>query len=258
MDISVSQLVLEAANVRQGEAIQDRHFTRFSGSTTQAKRIKQASESSQERARKAGSFRIVDGADDRSANNSNARVNFRLVPDENVHTQHRSNNIPALFGSKGVDVVTRGGKLAPTGPIIVKPQSHKAHSSSHQTFALPSASDKRDTDQPSGLSIRTSTGGSNRSTKSSHSPSNSTKNSTAEPTKSHRWGTGLKIGGAVAGGTAVAVGLKKGLDHYRDRNSFSGKVKKHGGKVAAGTLAALGAGVGVKALLKYLRKKKHS
>lgn len=70
--------------------------------------------------------------------------------------------------------------------------------------------------------------------------------------------TPAKIAGAVAGGTAVAVGLKKGLDHYRDRNSFSGKVKKHGGKVAAGTLAALGAGVGVKALLKYLRKKKRS
>ena len=68
--------------------------------------------------------------------------------------------------------------------------------------------------------------------------------------------TPAKIAGAVAGGTAVAVGLKKGLDHYRDRNSFSGKVKKHGGKVAAGTLAALGAGIGVKALLKYLRSQK--
>ena len=31
---------------------------------------------------------------------------------------------------------------------------------------------------------------------------------------------------------------------------------KNGKKVAAGTLAALGAGIGVKALLKHLRKKK--
>lgn len=45
-------------------------------------------------------------------------------------------------------------------------------------------------------------------------------------------------------------------------NEYGNKAKsfvgQHGKKVAAGTLAALGAGVGVKALLKYLRKKKQS
>lgn len=71
-----------------------------------------------------------------------------------------------------------------------------------------------------------------------------------------------KIAGAVAGGTALAVGIKKGVDAYKNSHSLAGQTKKfvdkNGKKVAAGTLAALGAGVGVKALLKYLRKKKRS
>lgn len=235
--MKISQLILEAANVRQGQAIQDRSFTRFSGSTTQAKRIKQASESSQERARKAGSFRIVDGADDGPANNSNARVNFRLVPDENVHTQHGSNNIPALFGSKGVDVVTRGGKLDPTRPIIVKPQSHKAHSSSHQTFALPSASDKRVYNVP--ISELTKTG------------------SKIGAEIGRARAVGAAIGGAIGGAAIIGKELH---DRHQANKSILNQAKaftgKHGKKVAAGTLAALGAGIGVKALLKHLRKKK--
>ena len=44
--------------------------------------------------------------------------------------------------------------------------------------------------------------------------------------------------------------ISSGLNQAK---AFTGK---HGKKVAAGTLAALGAGIGVKALLKYLRKKK--
>lgn len=81
--------------------------------------------------------------------------------------------------------------------------------------------------------------------------------------------TGSKIGRAVAvgravgaavGGGAAALGIKKGLDAYKNRHSLAGQTKKfmdkNGKKVAAGTLAALGAGIGVKALLKHLRKKK--
>lgn len=66
---------------------------------------------------------------------------------------------------------------------------------------------------------------------------------------------------AVALG-ATALGIKKGVDAYKNNHSLAGQTKKfmdkNGKKVAAGTLAALGAGVGVKALLKYLRKKKRS
>ena len=73
---------------------------------------------------------------------------------------------------------------------------------------------------------------------------------------------GAKIGGGVALAGGAAYGLKKGYDAYKNSHSFVGRAKKFGsstgGKVAAGTLAALGAGVGVKALLKYLRKKKIS
>ena len=81
--------------------------------------------------------------------------------------------------------------------------------------------------------------------------------------------TGLKYGlpGTVAiGGAAYFV--KKGLDRRRASKAAAAEAErnpmnqakafatKHGKKVAAGTLAALGAGVGVKALLKYLRNKK--
>lgn len=73
---------------------------------------------------------------------------------------------------------------------------------------------------------------------------------------------GAKIGGGVALAGGAAYGLKKGYDAYKNSHSFVGRAKKFGsstgGKVAAGTLAALGAGVGVKALLKHLRKKKNS
>ena len=82
---------------------------------------------------------------------------------------------------------------------------------------------------------------------------------------------GLKYGSEVAAGTAALGGtaylVKKGLDRHRaskaaaeaqrnPMNQAKAFATKHGKKVAAGTLAALGAGVGVKALLKYLRKKK--
>lgn len=84
---------------------------------------------------------------------------------------------------------------------------------------------------------------------------------------------GLKYGGATALGTVALGGagyfVKKGLDRRRaakaaaeaerhPMNQAKAFATKHGKKVAAGTLAALGAGVGVKALLKYLRKKKES
>ena len=49
--------------------------------------------------------------------------------------------------------------------------------------------------------------------------------------------------------------MSKANEYGNKAKSFVGQ---HGKKVAAGTLAALGAGVGVKALLKYLRKKKES
>ena len=82
---------------------------------------------------------------------------------------------------------------------------------------------------------------------------------------------GLKYGlptTATIGGAAYFV--KKGLDRRRaskaaaaaaeaerhPMNQAKAFATKHGKKVAAGTLAALGAGVGVKALLKYLRNKK--
>ena len=73
---------------------------------------------------------------------------------------------------------------------------------------------------------------------------------------------GAKIAGGTALVGATALGIKKGIDAYKNNHSFVNRAKKfgksNGGKVAAGTLAALGAGVGVKALLKYLRKKKRS
>lgn len=88
-------------------------------------------------------------------------------------------------------------------------------------------------------------------------------------TKGLKYGSGVAAGTAALGGAAYLV--KKGLDRHRaskaaaaaaaeaqrnPMNQAKAFATKHGKKVAAGTLAALGAGVGVKALLKYLRKKK--
>lgn len=70
---------------------------------------------------------------------------------------------------------------------------------------------------------------------------------------------GGAIGGAAAVGSAAIIG-KKLYDRHQANKSILNQAKaftgKHGKKVAAGTLAALGAGIGVKALLKHLRKKK--
>ena len=84
--------------------------------------------------------------------------------------------------------------------------------------------------------------------------------------------TGLKLGRAVAVGRAIGAAVggatiggatiigKKLHDRHQANKSILNQAKaftgKHGKKVAAGTLAALGAGIGVKALLKHLRKKK--
>ena len=95
-------------------------------------------------------------------------------------------------------------------------------------------------------------------------------------TKGAKWAGGI----GTVGGAAV-IG-KKLLDRHQANKSTLNRAKdsvssglnqakksvssglnqakaftgKHGKKVAAGTLAALGAGIGVKALLKYLRNKK--
>ena len=79
-------------------------------------------------------------------------------------------------------------------------------------------------------------------------------------------GLGGKIAATTAAvGGAAVIGKKLWDKHHATKNvplTHSDRAKafatKHGKKVAAGTLAALGAGVGVKALLKYLRKKKES
>ena len=66
-------------------------------------------------------------------------------------------------------------------------------------------------------------------------------------------------GVTAAVGGADVIG-KKLLDRHQANKSVLNQTKaftrKNGKKVAAGTLAALGAGIGVKALLKHLRKKK--
>ena len=70
----------------------------------------------------------------------------------------------------------------------------------------------------------------------------------------------LRRGAKIAAGTAAVVIGKKLWDRHQANKSVLNQTKaftrKNGKKVAAGTLAALGAGIGVKALLKYLRKKK--
>lgn len=81
----------------------------------------------------------------------------------------------------------------------------------------------------------------------------------------NKWKYGIGAGATAAAGIGGYLARKQigGLvDKFKNRNSLSNKVqkfgKKHGGKVAAGTAAALGAAVGTKALLRYLRNKKKS
>ena len=79
-------------------------------------------------------------------------------------------------------------------------------------------------------------------------------------------GLGGKIAATTAAvGGAAVIGKKLWDKHHTSKNvplTHSDRAKafmtNHGKKVAAGTLAALGAGIGVKALLKHLRKKKES
>ena len=79
-------------------------------------------------------------------------------------------------------------------------------------------------------------------------------------------GLGSKIAATTAAvGGAAVIGKKLWDKHHTSKNvplTHSDRAKafmtNHGKKVAAGTLAALGAGIGVKALLKHLRKKKES
>ena len=79
-------------------------------------------------------------------------------------------------------------------------------------------------------------------------------------------GLGGKIAATTAAvGGAAVIGKKLWDKHNSAKNApltHSDRAKafmtNHGKKVAAGTLAALGAGVGIKALLKHLRKKKQS
>lgn len=75
-------------------------------------------------------------------------------------------------------------------------------------------------------------------------------------------GRARAVGGAIGGAAAIGGAIigKKLYDRHQANKSILNQAKaftgKHGKKVAAGTLAALGAGIGVKALLKHLRKKK--
>lgn len=65
------------------------------------------------------------------------------------------------------------------------------------------------------------------------------------------------IGYAAYKNRGKIMSAAKGLYNKATGNTgVKGFMKRHGGKVAAGSLAAIGAGVGAKALLKYLRKKK--